>query len=139
MATCFSINVESGVDYHKESAQDAQTYPVLIVNALNFVGLAIAIITNVCLLFGSLRQNYFLVGFWLIFPLLITIGYPFAILGSIFNFGGYRQSTGSNSIIYAIFIYTLMLVVFLFCARLVYSYFKQLKKRHSNPEHSVVV
>lgn len=94
----------------------------------------------------------------------MAINFPIAILGTIFHFGYYRESTGFNSVIPALLVYIitfskylgldalrpyiilhcplypiLSTVILLFCARIVYSYHLQLKNRQSNPQHAVVV
>ncbi|XP_030561081.1 uncharacterized protein LOC115762843 [Drosophila novamexicana] len=109
-------------------------------SALTFIGFAIAVIANVCLLIGCLRYNHVLVGIWLIYALLIAINFPFAVFGTIFHFGGYREATGFNNVILALLFYIVVMLICLFCARIVYSYHLQLKNRQgSPPQHSVVV
>ncbi|XP_017836592.1 uncharacterized protein LOC108595811 isoform X2 [Drosophila busckii] len=85
------------------------------------------------------RFHHLLVGIWLIYPLLIAINFPFAILGSIFHFGGYREAAGSNNVFFALMYYIIFFLITAFCARIVYSYHLHLKNRQSQPQHSVVV
>lgn len=101
---------------------------------------------------------------WLIYAIIVAINFPFAILGTIFRFGYYRESTGFTNVFLALLVYIitfskylglaalqsyiilhfplspyLSTVILLFCARIVYSYHLQLKNRQSNPQHAVVV
>ncbi|XP_060659292.1 uncharacterized protein LOC132793393 [Drosophila nasuta] len=104
-----------------------------------FIGFAITVIGNVCLLFGCLKYKHYLVGVWLIFGLIVAINFPIAIFGTIFHFGGYRESTGFNNVFMALLFQIVAFGIFLFCARLVYSYFLQLKNRQSSPNSANVV
>ncbi|EDW02700.1 uncharacterized protein LOC6560461 [Drosophila grimshawi] len=106
---------------------------------MSFIAFAIALIANVCLLIGCLRYNHVLVGIWLIYAILIAINFPFAIFGTIFHFGGYRESSGFNNVFLALLVYIIQLLICAFCARIVYSYYLQLKGRQTSPQHSVVV
>ncbi|KAH8261564.1 hypothetical protein KR044_011190 [Drosophila immigrans] len=67
-----------------------------------FIGLAVTVIGNVCLLFGCIKFNHMLVAVWLVYAILVAINFPFAIFGTIFHFGGYRESTGFNNVILAL-------------------------------------
>lgn len=107
-----------------------------------------------------------LVGVWLIYAIILAINFPFAILGTIFHFGYYRESTGFNSVFPALLVYIISFskylslpffnhqldiilqlsssfphytVILLFCARIVYSYYLQLKNSQSTPQSAVVV
>ncbi|KAH8407409.1 hypothetical protein KR222_008418 [Zaprionus bogoriensis] len=106
---------------------------------IGFITLVIVIVTNGCLILGCIRFNHMLVGVWLIFALLWAIGFPFSLLGTIFHYGGYRESTGFSSLIPALLVYIILFILMLLSARIVYSYYLQLKNRQSNPQHSVVV
>lgn len=55
--------------------------------------------------FFVLQYNHMLVGVWLIYAIIVAINFPFAILGTIFHFGYYRESTGFNSVIPALLVY----------------------------------
>lgn len=56
-----------------------------------------------------LQFNHILVGIWLIYALLIAINFPFAIFGTIFHFGGYREASGFNNVILALLFYIVMM------------------------------
>lgn len=46
-----------------------------------------------------------LVGVWLIYAIILAINFPFSILGTIFHFGSYRESTGFHSVFPALLVY----------------------------------
>ncbi|XP_043641462.1 uncharacterized protein LOC122612125 [Drosophila teissieri] len=111
------------------------TFSVIVApNALNFVGFAIVVVANICLLIGTLKEKPVLVLVWLIFAVIQVISFPFAVFGVIFHYGGYREATGLNSTLGALFIYILTLLVILFSARLVYSFYLQLKNSEASKQ-----
>lgn len=86
---------------------------------------------------------------WLIYALIQAIGFPFAVFGVIFHYGGYREASGFNNIFGALLVYIVSLrklktsficilyiffvaVICAFCARLIYSHYIQLKNRESS-------
>ncbi|XP_016991477.1 uncharacterized protein LOC108053369 [Drosophila rhopaloa] len=109
-------------------------------NVLNFIGFVIVIIANVCLLIGTQRENRKLVFVWLIFAIIEVISFPFAVFGVIFHYGGYREATGVNNTFGALLVYIIVLIFMLFAARIVYSFYLQLKSREeSNPPRTTNV
>ncbi|KAH8402032.1 hypothetical protein KR009_009306 [Drosophila setifemur] len=98
---------------------------------VNFVGFAIAVVANVLLLIGTLKEKRLLLIGWLIFALIEAIGFPFAVFGVIFHYGGYREATGFNNIFGALLVYIIGIIITAFCARLIYSHYVQLKNRES--------
>ncbi|KAH8254968.1 hypothetical protein KR038_005083 [Drosophila bunnanda] len=107
---------------------------------VNFVGFTIAVIANVLLLIGTLKEKRVLLLGWLIFALIEAIGFPFAVFGVIFHYGGYRESTGFNNIFGALLVYIISILIVAFCARLIYSHYVQLKNREtSSPRTTAVV
>ncbi|XP_034654858.1 uncharacterized protein LOC117892616 [Drosophila subobscura] len=116
------------------------TFSVLFApNVVNFVGFAIAVAANVLLLIGCLKYKHQLLVGWLIYALICAIGFPFAIFGVIFHYGGYREATGFNNIFGALLSYIVQIVIVAFCARLIYSYYLQLKNRQGTPQAVPVV
>ncbi|XP_030388135.1 uncharacterized protein LOC115634509 [Scaptodrosophila lebanonensis] len=112
---------------------------ILLPSVMSFIGFVIVVIGNICLLLGCLKSNYILVFVWLIHAACFFIGWPIAVFGTIFHFGGYREGTGSSNLFVALFIYIIQLILYVFCSRIVYSYSLQLKNRNSNQQHSVVI
>ncbi|KAM8712718.1 hypothetical protein ACLKA7_013105 [Drosophila subpalustris] len=108
-------------------------------SVFTFIGLAIAVITNACLLIGCRRENHMLIAVWFIYAILLAINFPFALLGTIFHFGGYRESTGMSNVFGALLVHVVVFILGLFCARIVYSYYLQLKNRESRPQAVPVV
>ncbi|XP_017051630.1 uncharacterized protein LOC108095176 [Drosophila ficusphila] len=119
----------------------SMTLSVLVApNVLNFVGFAIVVVANVCLLIGTQREKPKLFIVWLIFAAIEAISFPFAVLGVIFHYGGYREATGFNNIFGALIIYIINFLLIAFSARLVYSHYLQLKNREdSNSPRTVNV
>ncbi|XP_022226078.1 uncharacterized protein LOC111076554 [Drosophila obscura] len=116
------------------------TFNVLFApSVVNFVGFAIALTANILLLIGCIKYKRLLLLGWLIYALLVVIGFPFAVFGVIFHYGGYRESTGFNNIFGALLSYILTTLIVVFCARLIYSYYVQLKNREGSPQAVPVV
>ncbi|XP_017077123.2 uncharacterized protein LOC108111952 [Drosophila eugracilis] len=111
----------------------SMTFSVLVApNVLNFVGFAIVVVTNICLLIGTLKEKRVLVIVWLIFAVIEAINFPFAVLGVIFHYGGYREATGMNNIFGALLIYIITFLIIAFSARIVYSFYLQLKNNEAS-------
>ncbi|KAH8290276.1 hypothetical protein KR054_001555 [Drosophila jambulina] len=118
----------------------SMTFSVLFApTVLNFVGFAIAVIANVLLLIGTLKEKRVLLLGWLIFALIEAISFPFAIFGVIFHYGGYREATGFNNIFGALLVYIISILIVAFCARLIYSHYVQLKNRESGSPRTTAV
>ncbi|KAH8270888.1 hypothetical protein KR018_011306 [Drosophila ironensis] len=116
------------------------TFSVLFAPAVvNFIGFAIALVANVLLLIGTLKEKRLLLTGWLIYALIQAIGFPFAVFGVIFHYGGYREASGFNNIFGALLVYIISLLIVAFCARLVYSHYVQLKNRESSTPHTTNV
>ncbi|EDV55145.1 uncharacterized protein LOC6547104 [Drosophila erecta] len=107
---------------------------ILAPNALNFVGFAIIVVANICLLIGTLREKFVLLLVWLIFAAIEVISFPFAVLGVIFHFGGYREATGTDSVFLSLVIYIITFLLILFSARIVYSFYLQLKNNETSKQ-----
>ncbi|KAH8275581.1 hypothetical protein KR026_011003 [Drosophila bipectinata] len=111
----------------------SMTFGVLFApTVVNFVTFTIAVVANVLLLIGTLKEKRLLLLGWLIYALIQAIGFPFAIFGVIFHYGGYREATGFNNIFGALLVYIISILIAAFCARLIYSYYVQLKNRESS-------
>ncbi|XP_017125888.1 uncharacterized protein LOC108145168 [Drosophila elegans] len=117
------------------------TFGVLLApNVINFIGFAIVVVANICLLIGTQREKHGLVFVWLIFAAIEAISFPFAVFGVIFHYGGYREAVGTSSLFGALLIYIITLLIVAFCARIVYSFYLQLKGRaDSNPPRTTNV
>ncbi|XP_034479493.1 uncharacterized protein LOC117785529 [Drosophila innubila] len=102
---------------------------ILNPSTLSFVGLALTIGCNVCLILGCKRESYILVGIWLIYGFLMIIGYPLAWI-----FGG-----TSEGFIVATIVFIVMFALHLYCTRIVFSYFLLLKNREARPQSVPVV
>ncbi|XP_017014416.2 uncharacterized protein [Drosophila takahashii] len=103
-------------------------------NVLNFVGFAITVVANICLLIGTQREKRVLVLVWLIFAAIEAISFPFAVLGVIFHYGGYREAVGTSSVFAALLIYIITFLLIAFSARLVYSFYLQLKNNEAGSQ-----
>ncbi|KAH8348266.1 hypothetical protein KR084_005863 [Drosophila pseudotakahashii] len=103
-------------------------------NVLNFVGFAITLVANICLLIGTQREKRILVFVWLIFAAIEAISFPFAVLGVIFHYGGYREAVGTSSVFTALLIYIITFLLIAFSARLVYSFYLQLKNNEAGSQ-----
>ncbi|XP_068147395.1 uncharacterized protein [Drosophila tropicalis] len=108
-------------------------------SAITFIGFALTVVANVCLLVACRKPDYKWVIPWLIYAVIVAIGFPIAILGAIFHFGGFRENTGSTNVLVAVLIYIIEFFIFAFFARLVYSYYLQLKGSDSSPRSAAVV
>ncbi|XP_017468734.1 PREDICTED: uncharacterized protein LOC108360804 [Rhagoletis zephyria] len=105
----------------------------------SLVGFIVELIANLALLFGVLWSNAWLVLVWLVAAVMFFIHWPFAVLGVIFNYGGYRYTAFFDNVFLILLEYILVLVVFGYCTYLVYSYFHQLRNTQSATPHGVVV
>ncbi|XP_037717782.1 uncharacterized protein LOC119552078 [Drosophila subpulchrella] len=111
------------------------TFSVIVApNVLNFVGFAIVVVANICLLIGTLREKHILVFVWLIFAAIEAISFPFAVFGVIFHYGGYREATGINNVFGALIVYIITFLLIAFSARIVYSFYLQLKNNDVNKQ-----
>ncbi|EDX07744.1 uncharacterized protein LOC6735185 [Drosophila simulans] len=113
----------------------SMTFSVIFApNVLNFIGFAIIVVANICLMIGTLKEKPILVFVWLIFAVIEAISFPFAIFGVIFHYGGYREATGMSNIFGALFVYIITFLLILFSARIVYSFYLQLKNSEASKQ-----
>ncbi|XP_053964647.1 uncharacterized protein LOC129246412 [Anastrepha obliqua] len=113
--------------------------PGYLHSSSSLIGFIVELISNLALLFGALWSNAWLVLVWLVVAVLFFIHWPIAVLGVIFNYGDYRAAAYFNNVFLILFEYILALVIFGYCAYLVYSYFHQLRNSQSATPHDVVV